>query len=187
MRQGFRRLLALRGGLAVLTVALLSVAACENNRTKLSKEQSEGGLSMSDVSSDHTKKFTIDPRCNLNEEVIEPKENTPEWAIYQILDAARSEKDDEETFQKFYAQFDPETEAESWVRQQYWPRARKHVSKYLQGDPSQGVVYKICDRRPEGEGKVKIFIQSTDPSKSNPPIALKKDDAGKWKVVFYTP
>jgi len=124
---------------------------------------------------------------NLNEEVIEPKENTPEWAIYQILDAARSEKDDEETFQKFYAQFDPETEAESWVRQQYWPRARKHVSKYLQGDPSQGVVYKICDRRPEGEGKVKIFIQSTDPSKSNPPIALKKDDAGKWKVVFYTP
>lgn len=185
MRQGFLRKLLLGSGLAAMLLALASAPACENNRTKLSKEQSEGGLGLPTTSSSR-KKITIDPRCELNEEIVEAKENTPEWVIYQLLDAARAPEDNEENFQKFYAQFDSETQAESWVRQQFWPRARKHVSKYLQGDPSQGVVYKICDRRKEN-GKVKIFIQSTDPTKSNPPIAVQKDDGGKWKVVFYTP
>jgi len=186
MRQGFRRQLALRGGLVLVAVALLAAPACENNRTKLSEEQSEGGLGLSDVSSSG-RKVTIDPRCELNETVVEPAEDSPEWVIYQLLDAARAPEDNEDTFQRFYAQFDGSTQAESWVRQQYWPRARKHVTKYLKGDPSQGVTYTVCERRQEADGRVKIFIQSSDPNKSNPPIAVKKDDGGKWKVVFYTP
>jgi len=186
MRQGILRKLVLGGTAAAMLVALVATPACENNRTKLTEEQSEGGLGLPTTHSDHTKKITIDPRCELNEEVVDPKENTPEWVIYQLLDAARSKEDNEDSFQKFYAQF-AEGQAESWVRSQYWPRARKHVAKYLQGDPSQGVVYKICERREDDKGKIKIFIQSTDPKKSNPPIAVQKDDGGKWKVVFYTP
>ena len=186
MRQGIHRLLAPRGGLVLAVVALLFATGCENNRTKLSEEQSEGGLGLSDVSSSG-RRANIDPRCELNKDIVEPEENTPEWVIYQLLDAARAPEDTEEAFQRFYAQFDAATQAESWVRQQFWPRARKHVSKYLKGDPSQGVTYTVCERREEVDGKVKIFIQSSDANKSNPPIAMKKDDGGKWKVVFYTP
>ncbi|TNF29015.1 MAG: hypothetical protein EP329_16730 [Deltaproteobacteria bacterium] len=185
MRQGILRKLVLGSAIAGLLVGLTITSGCENNRTKLTEEQSEGGLGLPTTSSNPKKKITIDPRCELNEEVVDPKADTPEWVIYQLLDAARTKDDSEDAFQKFYAQFD-ESQAESWVRQQFWPRARKHVTKYLLGDPSQGVVYKICDRR-EDNGKIKIFIQSTDPTKSNPPITVKKDDGGKWKVVFYTP
>lgn len=189
MRQAIASAVASRLGWMVtgaLACAMIitSGAGCESNRTKLTKAQSEGGLGLSDASSER-RSVSIDPRCQLNEEVVDPKENTPAWVIQQLLEAAASPKDDEASFQKFFSHFD-DTKAESWVRAQYWPRARQHVDKYLLRPASDGIVYKICERRPSGDNKVKIFIQSNDPTKSNPPITLDKDSEGVWKVSFYS-
>ncbi len=172
--------------LAALAVFAVVAAACESNRTKLSEEQAERGLGLPDTSSDGNR-IKLDPRCQLNETVVEPKENTPEWVIFELISAAAASGDDATNFKRFSAQFSPESEIK-WIRDQYWPRAKKFVTKYLQQDVAQGVVYKICERRPNNtSGELKVFIQSLDPQKSNPPITVKKDDAGVWKVVFYTP
>lgn len=180
-----RRLLALALAIVPAIVLAPSLAACENNRTKLTKEQSEGGLGLPDTSSDG-KRIKLDPRCDLNETVVDPKEGTPEYVISQLLEAAAAPGDENANFRKFYSHFPADT-AEKWVRDQYFSRARKFVNKYLQQDAGNGIVYKICERRESNNGEVKIFIQSLDPNKSNPPITLKKDEAGVWKVVFYTP
>ncbi|MCA9518944.1 MAG: hypothetical protein KC635_28605 [Myxococcales bacterium] len=188
MRQGIASAVTGRMGWiatgALACSMLFGALGCESNRTKLTKEQSEQGLGLSDASSDR-RPISIDPRCELNEEVVDPAEKSPEWVIQQLLEASSSPKDDEASFQKFFSHFD-ETKSESWVRQQYWPRARQHVDKYLLRPAGEGVVYKICDRRPTGDSKVKIFIQSNDPKKSNPPITLDKDAEGVWKVSFYS-
>lgn len=176
-----------RGALA-LAVALVGASllgACENNRTNLTTEQAERGLGLPDTSSDG-KRIKLDPRCELNETIDDPKEGTPELVISQLLEAAASTGDEKAAFEKFYSHFPADTEAK-WVRDQYFSRARKFVNKYLQQDAGGGIVYKICERRKVSDSEVKIFIQSLDPQKSNPPITLKKDDAGAWKVTFYTP
>jgi hypothetical protein len=170
---------------ASLTVLALGSSGCENNRTKLTKEQSEGGLGVPDSSSDG-KRVKLDPRCELNETVMDPKEGTPEFVIFKMLEAAAASGDEAKNFKQFYSYF-PADKEEKWVRDQYWPRARKFVNKYLQQDAGSGIAFKICERREEGGGELKIFIQSLDPQKSNPPIKLKKDDTGAWKVTFYTP
>lgn len=173
----------------VAAASLLFVAAlapaCENNRTNLTAEQSERGLGLPDTSSDG-KRIKLDPRCKLDELVTDPKEGTVEYVIFKLIEAAAATGDDKAAFQKFYSHFPSDTE-ERWVRDQYFTRAQKFVDKYLQQDLSQGVAFKICERRDEGKDKVKVFIQSLDPNKSNPPITLQKDDAGAWKVIFYTP
>ncbi len=173
--------------LGLLGLSLFSgVSACESNRTKLTEEQAERGLGLPDTSSDG-QRIKLDPRCAANQSVAEAEQNTPEWVILELMTAAASTGDEETNFQRFASHFPPETEMK-WVRDQYWSRAKKFVTKYLQQDAAQGVVYKICERRENKQnGELKLFIQSLDPQKSNPPITLKKDDAGIWKVVFYTP
>lgn len=170
--------------LGLVLVAALATA-CENNRTNLTAEQSERGLGLPDTSSDG-KRVKLDPRCKLDELVTDPKEGTVEHVLFQLIEAASATGDDKAAFQKFYSHFPSDTE-ERWVRDQYFTRAKKFVDKYLQQDISQGVAFKICERRDEGKDTVKVFIQSLDHNKSNPPITLKKDDAGVWKVIFYTP
>lgn|GEM_PF-945963 len=176
-------------GLVVLTLSLVLVgmfAGCENKGgTNLTQEQSENGLGLPDTSSDG-KRIKLDPRCDLNETIVDPKEGTVDFVINQLLEAAAAGGDEKANFQKFYSHFPADTE-EKWVRDQYFSRARKFVNKYLQQDAGSGIVFKICERREQGNGEVKVFIQSLDPNKSNPPMTLKKNDAGVWKVVFYTP
>jgi len=171
-----------------LTLTALAASACENNRTSLTAEQSQNGLGIPDSGSSG-KKVTLDPRCNLDELVSDPKPDTPDLVIYTMLEAAAAAnegKDEAGNFQKFYAQFIEGTE-ERRVKEDFWGRAKKNAAKYLQQDASAGIQYKICERRDEAGGEVKIFIQSLDKQKSNPPIKLKKDATGAWKVTFYTP
>jgi hypothetical protein len=172
--------------LTALAVFAVAAVACESNRTKLTEEQAAQGLHLPDTSSDGNR-IKLDPRCQLNETIVEPKEGTPDYVIHELLSAAAASGDDATNFKRFSAHFPPESEIK-WIRDQYWTRAKKFVTKYLQQDASQGIVYKICERREnKSNGEIKIFIQSLDPQKSNPPITVKKDDAGTWRVVFYTP
>lgn len=164
--------------------ALAPLTACENNRTSLTEEQAERGLGLPDtVRERHVK---LDPRCDLNETIQDPEEGTPEYVIHQLYQAVTASGDDKANFEKFYSHF-PEDKSRKWVRDQYFAHAKKHVSKYLQQDAGEGVVFKICERRKQGEDKWKIFIQSLDPKKSNPPITVQKNEEGVWKVVFFTP
>ncbi|MFO0747411.1 MAG: hypothetical protein U1F43_17350 [Myxococcota bacterium] len=177
-----------RLSLLVCGLALLAFAACENNRTTLTEKQSQEGLGLPDTGSSG-KKITLDARCNLDELITTPAPDSPDAVIMSMMEAANaaaSGQDEDGNFKKFFAAFMDGTE-ERRVKEDFWGRAKKFVPKYLQQDASQGITYKICERREEAGGEIKIFIQSLDKQKSNPPIKLKKNDAGKWKVTFYTP
>lgn len=167
-------------------LAAFSVAACENNRTNLSEKQAVEGLGVPDSKSDGNK-HTLPQRCPLDELIVEPAATTPDWVIMQTLQAALEAStghDDETNFKKFFAQFAAGND-ESRIKMDYWGRAKQHVAKYLQGDAAKGMTFKICERREEPSGETKIFIQSLDPKKSNPPYRLKKNEQGAWKITFH--
>lgn len=167
-------------------VGALTLVACENNRTKLNEKQAAEGLGLPDSQSDGNK-HTLPQRCPLDELVVDPKPDTPDWAIMQTLQAAldaTTGHDDATNFQKFFAQFAAGND-ENRIKMDYWGRAKQHVTKYLQGDAAKGMTFKICERREEPSGETKIFIQSLDPKKSNPPYRLKKNEQGAWKITFH--
>jgi hypothetical protein len=178
-----RRWLHARDLLVFVALALL-VGACKSEG-HITAEQAERGLGLPDTSSDGTR-IKLDARCPANQTVNKAEPNTPEFVLLELLTAASSDGDEAANFQRFASHFPPETEVK-WIRDQYWSRAKKFVTKYLVPD-SEGVTFRICERRENKQnGELKLFIQSFDPQKSNPPITVKKDDAGVWKVVFYTP
>ena len=120
--------------------------------------------------------------CPLDEEVRNPPAGSPEAVVAALYEAAIA-PDADAAFDRFYAQFGP-GHARAWVRDQYWPRIRKHVDKYLTG--RNPVAFRICRRVQSGDDAVKLFIRSYDSRKSDPPITLRKHE-GQWKVDFFTP
>jgi hypothetical protein len=166
-------------------IMLLGLVGCDNKRTKLSEEELAQGVRNTRGPVAPSEKIKVDPRCELNEKVEAPDENSAEWVIHELYTAAASTGDDEANFQRFYKHFDAST-AEKWARDQYWPRLKTHVSKYIDGDAEVGISFTICERRQETPDSVKLFIRSKDSSKSNPPITLKKMPDGTHKIVFFT-
>lgn len=120
------------------------------------------------------------PECKLNRLVKEPQDGTAERVVTTLYEAAIA-ADDEASFQQFYAQFLPK-HREGWVREQYWPRIRQHVGKYLVSQ--EPVAFYVC-RAMDVPGGVKLFIRSNDPKKSDPPITLLRTPDG-WKVDYFT-
>lgn len=158
--------------------------ACKSER--MTEEEADRGLRMRDTSSGG-ERVSLGQSCRLNEMVTAPPEDTPEFVIAQLLAAAKADGDEEEAFQAFYAYFPPTTDARH-ARDNYYKRARQHVDKYLQRDPAEsGITFKVCEREEMAGGEIRMFIQSLDSTKSNPPIRLKQDDEGQWKVTFFTP
>ena len=123
-----------------------------------------------------------DPTCPEREVIKEPKEGTAENVILQMYLAALK-GDTEENFEKFYSCF-AKTQKKTFVKDEHWPRIIKFVRKYIQ-NPDQPA-YTICKKVPSGEESIKIYIQSNDPQKTNPPILLLKED-GALKVEVFTP
>ena len=70
------------------------------------------------------------------------------------------------------------------IRREIWPRVIQHVSKYVAGtaDPT----WTLCRTVPAGPDRVKLFVKSNDPRKTDPPIVLVKQ-AGAWKIDVMTP
>lgn len=123
-----------------------------------------------------------DPYCPEKKEITNPKEDEPEYVIYQLYKSALG-GDTDENFETFYSFF-AETQHKDFVKKEHWPRIIKHVRKYVKGenDPS----YVICRTDKLSEDRIRIFIKCNDPKKTNPPINLIKED-GKWKVDIFTP
>lgn len=120
------------------------------------------------------------PECKLNKLIREPQDGTAEKVVATLYEAAIG-PDDEATFQLFYEQFLPK-HREAWVREQYWPRIRQHVGKYLVSQ--EPVAFYVC-RALDVSGGVKLFVRSNDPKKSDPPITLLRTPDG-WKVDYFT-
>lgn len=120
------------------------------------------------------------PECKLNTLVSAPADGTAEKVIATLYEAAVA-PDDEAAFQRFYAQFLPKHN-EGWVREQYWPRIRQHVDKYL--ITRSPVSFYIC-RSMDVSGGIKLFIRSNDSKKSDPPITLARTSDG-WKVDTFS-
>ncbi len=171
--------------LATLSVAALLAlfTGCEKKNSHLTQQQAEQGLGLPDTSSDGSK-TRLKTRCELNETIMDPKPGTPEFVIADVLGASAATGDDNANFERFYSHF-PADKDKKWVRDQYWPRAKKMVTKYLQQEASQGIVYKICRRlEDKSTGQITIFIESLDADKKHPPYTLQQD-AGAWKIVRY--
>ncbi|NUN14017.1 MAG: hypothetical protein HUU55_10330 [Myxococcales bacterium] len=122
------------------------------------------------------------PHCPVNREVRNPPEGSAEWVVADILNAAL-EPDGDSAFERFYGHFMAQHER-GWVRQQYWPRAREHVRKYIVSE--NPLVYRICRELTPEPGQLKLFLRSYDEKKSDPPITLRQT-AGVWRIEFYTP
>lgn len=168
------------------TLAFLHVApGCGKKQTD-PNEQEQYHLPSTGSHTNTDRSKPASPGVEVDEEgcygVKAPATGTLEHAISELYAAASSEKDDEESFQRFYSQFDAIKE-EAWVRKQYWPRARKHVSKYL--EPGDGVAFQLCRRKQLKPDEVKVFVRSNDSQKSDPPITLKQD-GDTWKVIAFT-
>jgi len=166
------------------TIMSLGLGGCDNKRTKLTEEEMNQGVQSRGTVAP-SEKIVADPRCELAEKVETPDENSAEWVVQEIYAAAAATGDDDVNFQRFYKHFD-DSVAEKWARDQYWPRLKTHVSKYLEGEPDVATIFTICDRRQETPDSVKLFIKSNDISKSNPPITLKKLPDGTHRIVFFT-
>ncbi|MFT7578634.1 MAG: hypothetical protein ACI9MR_000292 [Myxococcota bacterium] len=173
---------AMTVAVATLSLSMLAGVGCGNER-RISDEQAEKGLALPDSTST-TRKISLGNRCKLDEVVKAPAEGTPEWVVQQVYEAAAADEDNDANFGRFYAHFDASIKKD-WARKQYWPRIRRTVEKYLIGDKAAGAEFKIC-RREKKDGTVKMWIHSQDDKKSNPPVTVAQDDAGKWKITFFS-
>ncbi|MEY3011730.1 MAG: hypothetical protein RIT45_465 [Pseudomonadota bacterium] len=119
--------------------------------------------------------------CDLDEVVDDPDPDSDEWVIYRLYQLSLAENT-EENFQSFRELFPSQRNARQ-IREMYWPRIRRNVSKYMNepGEPA----YTICRKMKTDDG-MKYFIKTTDPRQHPPPITVGEAD-GKKKVLAFTP
>jgi hypothetical protein len=107
---------------------------------------------------------------------------TPEGVLWDAYRLAL-QPDQEATAAEFAGLVTAGT-SESHVRRNLWPRVREHVGK-LVADPGRPA-YVLCRSIDGPGGRVKIFVKSNDPQKSDPPTVLVRED-GVWKIDVMTP
>ena len=145
------------------------------------------GHGLPDTSSGRTAPMPTLPRCELNQIVQYPDSDTPEWVVGELFGAALSEAPEEKAYKRFAPLFSS-VHRRAWIREAYWTAARKHVRTYVSdGSTEDEVVFTVCRRVEESGKKLKLFIGSRDPARSNMPITLAPNDAGHWKVLAYAP
>jgi hypothetical protein len=163
-------------------VVALSITSC---RSKM--DPAVVGHGLPDTSSSRKAPERLLPRCDANEVIQYPDSDAPEWVVGELFGAALSAKPEAKAFKRFAPLF-AKVHRREWVREAYWTAARKHVRTYVTEDSDEDeVVFTICRRVKETGNKLKLFIGSNDPQRSNIPITLAQDEAGAWKVVAYAP
>lgn len=107
---------------------------------------------------------------------------TAEGTLWLAYKAALG-PDDEAGFAAFRAVWQPEANTDH-IRDQIWPRVREHVGKYVE-DPATPA-YIRCRKVEAPGGRVKIFVRSNAPQKSDPPSILVRGPDG-WVIDVMTP
>ncbi len=128
------------------------------------------------------------PRTYLNcpkpQRIEKGDRSTPEGTLYLAFQAILS-KDEEAGFRDFLALVNPQMQREDDVRRYWWKSARGTPFLrlvYGQNNPT----FDICERRPEGPDKVRIFVAKSPPVGSNPPYLLHKVN-DTWLLDTFTP
>jgi len=110
--------------------------------------------------------------------------STPEGTVFLAYKAAL--RGTEEAFEDFFGLFASyHAKNKAWIGEAQWTRLLTHVKKYVP-DPAKPS-YTVC-RKEQGNNadSIKIFVQSNDPKKSDPPITLVKEGSA-WKIDVFTP
>lgn len=181
--RGRRRRCQLRWTVRVGLVVLgLLCAACSSKM-----DPATVGHGLPDTSSTRQSPPPATTRCALNDVIQYPDSDQPEWVIHELFSAALSTEPEERSFKRFARVFGSMHKT-SWVREAYWKAARKHVRTYVseQSDEDE-VVFSVCRRVEESPERLKLFIGSNDPNRSNMPMTLARNQAGEWKVARYAP
>lgn len=121
-------------------------------------------------------------RCPANQTVTSGDLAQIGGALYRAYQAALK-GNTPEAFEEFQAAFQPEADR-NHLKTQVFPRVVEHVGKYVAGpsDPS----FTLCRVEKQTDDRVKVFVQSRDPKKSDPPSLLVLRD-GKWLLDSMTP
>lgn len=121
-------------------------------------------------------------RCPDERVVSTGDRETPEGTLFLAYKAALG-PDDDTGFAAFRELWHPDA-LTSHIRDQIWPRVREHVGKYVSG--GGGATFTRCRRVDLDGGRVKVFVKSNDPEKSDPPTILLRRDDG-WVIDVMTP
>lgn len=122
------------------------------------------------------------PRCPDERIVAAGDRETPEGTLFLAYQAALG-PDDDVAFARFRGLWQPDAQT-SHIREQIWPRVREHVRKYVAGESDP--TFTRCRRLDLDGGRVKVFVKSNDPEKSDPPTILFRRDEG-WVIDVMTP
>jgi hypothetical protein len=181
-------------GIVLLLIAMLSCALMACDKKKKINPKDDPGLGVPDSGSGNAEnRITYENInfCKLNKLVTKADKSSPEWTVQQLFIAAKkgawAEKnaDKEQAFTLFYAQFLDASERN--VRSDgVWGRAVRSVDRYLDKKVKGDFPFRVCSNRSHDGGR-RITIMSFDNKKSNPPIVLKKNDEGQWKITSLSP
>lgn len=124
----------------------------------------------------------VHSRCPANQAVTSGDLGEVGGALYRAYQAALK-GNTPEAFDEFQAAFHPDADR-NHLKTQIFPRVVEHVAKYVAGpsDPS----FTLCRVEKQTPERVKVFVQSRDPKKSDPPSLLVLRD-GKWLLDSMTP
>ncbi len=124
----------------------------------------------------------VPSRCPANQPVTGGDLAEIGGALYRAYQAALK-GNTPEAFEEFQAAFQPEVDR-NHLKAQIFPRVVEHVGKYVAGssDPS----FTLCRVEKQTPDRVKVFVWSRDPKKSDPPSLLVLRD-GKWLIDSMTP
>lgn len=124
----------------------------------------------------------VTSRCPANQPVTGGNLDEVGGALYRAYQAALK-GNTPEAFEEFQAAFQPEADR-NHLKTQIFPRVVEHVGKYVAGpsDPS----FTLCRVEKQTPDRVKVFVQSRDQKKSDPPSLLVLRD-GKWLIDSMTP
>jgi len=122
--------------------------------------------------------------CPEKQVITSGDQSTPEgtiWLAYKAALKGTSEAADD--FFGLFASYHARNK--SFVQGTQWPRLIQHVRKYVPTPDKPS--FTLCRRVKEsGPNSIKIFVQSNDPQKSDPPITL-VNEGGSWKIDVFTP
>jgi hypothetical protein len=105
----------------------------------------------------------------------------PIWVAYEAAMKAAAKGKDGPHFDRFADQFHSKHKRD-WIKEQYWPRIKKHVRAYTRNSEDASFIICKTTSRPEGN---KFFVKSYDSKKSNPPIGISKEE-GRYKMDFFS-
>lgn len=122
----------------------------------------------------------VPSQCPVNRKVTSDDLGQIGGAIYKAFRAALRGP---EGFEEFQSAFVPDADR-AHLKTQIFPRVMQHVAKYVEGpdDPT----FTLCRIEQQNPQRVKVFVLSRDPQKSDPPSILVLQD-GKWLIDTMTP